>query len=255
MHVAKFIVIVCLASCDADAPSATLQDAKRAGVKAANALSLPPAAYPAPSDSHAVRLSDGDGASPRGFGERLAAAAFKRTLGYVRYDASYVGIDYPMGDVADNRGVCADVLVRAYRGVGVDLQQRVHEDMGAAFAAYPRIWGLSRPDSNIDHRRVPNLETFLARQGAELPATQEGGDYLPGDVVTYRLDGSWLPHVAVVSDRIGAGGEPMIVHNIGAGTRLEDALFEWPPHRHFRWRPDDLPEDQFSDDADPGRAP
>ncbi|MGD2131500.1 MAG: DUF1287 domain-containing protein [Maricaulaceae bacterium] len=168
------------------------------------------------------------------FADRLALAAEARTRRFVRYDPAYRRLDYPMGDVPDDRGVCIDVVIRAYRAVGVDLQVEIHEDMSAAFAAYPEIWGLSRPDPNIDHRRVPNLETFLARAGAELPASADPADYRPGDVVTYRIENG-LPHAAIVSSRTSADGRPLIVHNIGAGTRIEDRLFDWPVHRLYRW--------------------
>jgi hypothetical protein len=122
----------------------------------------------------------------------------------------------------------------------VDLQRLVHEDMTAAFAAYPRHWGLSRPDRNIDHRRVPNLETFLKRQGAALAVTDDPADYRPGDIVAWNLRGrsGFLPHIGIVTDRIGAAGRPQVVHNIGAGPRLEDVLFSWPITGHYRWLPD-----------------
>lgn len=171
------------------------------------------------------------------FGARLSAAAIERTAHEVTYDAGYERIDYPMGDVAPGRGVCSDVVVRALRTLGVDLQQLVHEDMLAAFAAYPAHWGLTRPDANIDHRRVPNLETFLTRIGARLPASNDAGEYKPGDIVAWNLQGAsggWLPHIGIVTSRIGASGQPMIVHNIGAGPKLEDRLFDWPMTGRFR---------------------
>ena len=167
------------------------------------------------------------------FGARIALAAEARTRRFVLYDPAYRRLDYPMGDVPDNRGVCVDVVIRALREVGVDLQEKVHEDMADHFAAYPNLWGLTRPDPNIDHRRVPNVETYLARAGHELPASQDPTDFRPGDVVTYRIENG-LPHAAVVSARTASDGTPLIVHNIGAGTRLEDRLFDWPVHRRFR---------------------
>jgi hypothetical protein len=159
----------------------------------------------------------------------------------VTYDPAYVRLAYPGGDVAPDRGVCADVVVRVFRSaLGVDLQRLVHEDMTAAFAAYPRHWGLSRPDRNIDHRRVPNLETFLKRQGAALAVTDDPAGYRPGDIVAWNLRGrsGFLPHIGIVTDRIGAAGRPQVVHNIGAGPRLEDVLFAWPITGHYRWLPD-----------------
>ncbi len=170
------------------------------------------------------------------FGERLSAAAIERANHRVVYDPAYVRIAYPMGDVSPGRGVCADVVVRALRALGVDLQELVHEDMRANFSAYPAHWGLARPDPNIDHRRVPNLETFLTRKGARLPASDDPRDYLPGDIVAWNLRGDkgWLPHIGIVIDRIGPSGRPMVVHNIGAGPKLEDVLFDWPMTGRYR---------------------
>ncbi|MEM7049640.1 MAG: DUF1287 domain-containing protein [Acidobacteriota bacterium] len=168
--------------------------------------------------------------------QRLITAAEARVGRTRLYDPSYVALEYPGGDVASDRGVCTDVVIRAYRdGLGIDLQERIHEDMAASFAAYPKTWGLRRPDRNIDHRRVPNLETFFERRGAALPVTQQAEDYRPGDLVTQRLPGN-LPHIAIVTrHRSSDGQRPLVVHNIGAGTRLEDALFAFPIHRHFRF--------------------
>jgi len=171
---------------------------------------------------------------------RLNAAALARTQARVVYDPAYVRLAYPGGDVAADRGVCADVIVRAYRALGIDLQQLVHEDMTAAFEAYPRHWGLRRPDSNIDHRRVPNLEAFLKRQGAALAITDDPRAYRPGDLVAWNLRGAagFLPHIGIVTDRPGASGRPQVVHNIGAGPRLEDVLFDWPITGHYRYLPE-----------------
>ncbi|MCA9771661.1 MAG: DUF1287 domain-containing protein [Myxococcales bacterium] len=169
------------------------------------------------------------------FGPRLAEAAIERTEHRVRYDGRYRAIPYPGGDVPDDLGVCTDLVIRAYRALGVDLQREVHEDMRAAFDAYPRRWGLARPDANIDHRRVPNLEAFLARRGAGLAPSDDPDDYLPGDLVTWRLPGD-LPHIGIVTDRrAGDGARPWVVHNIGAGPRLEDMLFTYPITGHFRY--------------------
>ncbi len=169
------------------------------------------------------------------FIDRLGAAAIERTRHTKVYDPSYVGIDYPGGDVPDDRGVCADVIVRAYRGAGIDLQQRVHEDMAAHFREYPQFWGLSRPDTNIDHRRVPNLRTFFRRHGRTLPASSDPADYAPGDVVVWQFTRGRL-HTGLVTDRRSADGKrPLVVHNVGAGTRVEDALLSWPICDHFRY--------------------
>lgn len=170
---------------------------------------------------------------------RLVAAAIDRTRHRVAYDGSYHRIPYPMGDVPAAIGVCTDVVVRAYRaGLGIDLQQRVHEDMNRSFGEYPKIWGLSRPDPNIDHRRVPNLETFLGRHGEILPVTDDPGDYRPGDLVTWRLTGAGLPHIGIVTDRRAPfTGNPIIAHNIGRGPELSDMLFDYHISGHFRYLP------------------
>ncbi len=169
--------------------------------------------------------------------QRLSAAALERTRHEETYDPTYVRIAYPMGDVAPDRGVCADVVVRAYRALGIDLQALVHNDMRRSFGAYPRNWGLRAPDSNIDHRRVPNLEVFFRREGAGLALTHKASDYLPGDIVSWRLDNR-LPHIGIVSAvRTPDGTRPLIVHNIGAGPKLEDVLFSYPLAGHFRYLP------------------
>ncbi|MEX6633014.1 DUF1287 domain-containing protein [Hyphococcus lacteus] len=173
------------------------------------------------------------------FGERLSAAAIERTAHRIVYDPAYVRLDYPMGDVAPDRGVCADVVVRALRTLNIDLQEDMHVDMRSNFDAYPTHWGLTRPDRNIDHRRVPNLEVYFTRQGARLPKTDDAKNYLPGDIVAWNLRGDrgWLPHIGIVTDKIAQSGRPMIVHNIGAGPKLEDVLFDWPMTGHYRLDP------------------
>ncbi len=153
----------------------------------------------------------------------------------VSYDPAYVAIDYPGGDVPIERGVCTDVVVRAFRALGIDLQKLVHEDMKKHFCAYPDRWGLSKPDPNIDHRRVPNLMTCFTRRGMSLPVTQEAGDYLPGDIVSCKIPGD-LDHIMLVSDTTAeATGRRMVVHNIGAGAQLADVLFEFTLTGHYRW--------------------
>ena len=173
------------------------------------------------------------------FEQALVAAALDRTRHAVRYDGSYRAIAYPGGDVPKGTGVCTDVIVRAYRSLDVDFQQLVHEDMAAHFSAYPskRIWGLTAPDPNIDHRRVPNLQTYFRRHGQVLPVTAHAIDYTPGDLVTWMLPGN-LPHIGIVTDRRSAwSGRLMIVHNIGAGPKLEDMLFDYPITGHYRFVP------------------
>jgi hypothetical protein len=140
-----------------------------------------------------------------------------------------------MGDVPSSRGVCTDVVIRAYRAIGIDLQVLVHEDMSANFPLYPRLWGLPRPDTNIDHRRVPNLQRFLERAHANV-GSGVGAKYLPGDLVTWMLPGN-LPHIGIVSDRFAAdSARPLIIHNIGAGPAEEDMLFAYPITGHYRYR-------------------
>jgi uncharacterized protein YijF (DUF1287 family) len=167
----------------------------------------------------------------------LVAAAVERTSHRVTYDGSYRRIPYPNGDVPAEVGVCTDVVIRSYRAIGVDLQREVHEDMNAAFQEYPANWGLDRPDPNIDHRRVANLQVFLKRQRAALSASDDPHDYEPGDLVTWMLPGN-LPHIGIVVERYsGDGKRPLIVHNIGRGPKMEDILFAYDITGHFRYLP------------------
>lgn len=170
------------------------------------------------------------------FIRRLVAAAIDRTHHPVRYDPSYVRIPYPGGDVPADTGVCTDEIIRSYRVVGVDLQREVHEDMTKNFSAYPGRWRwrLGRPDSNIDHRRVPNLRVFFERKGEKLPITNLAEDYKPGDLVTWDLGGG-VPHIGIVVDRRATRGHDMIAHNIGQGPRIEDVLFKWKITGHYRY--------------------
>ncbi len=170
--------------------------------------------------------------------EALVEAAKDRLKVFVRYDPAYVGLKYPGGDVPRNTGVCTDVIIRSYRAAyDFDFQKAVHENMTANFSAYPKDWGLKRPDKNIDHRRVPNLETYLTRQGMALPISKKASDYSPGNIVTWRLGGR-LPHIGIVSDKVSRKGTPLIIHNIGAGPKQEDILFDYPIHGHFRFIPE-----------------
>jgi len=151
------------------------------------------------------------------------------------YDASYRKLGYPGGDVPPETGVCTDVVIRALRHQKVDLQKRVHEDMAAHFAHYPKNWGARRADPNIDHRRVPNLKTFFKRQGFAVPLGTKAEDFLPGDIVTWDL-GRGLGHIGIVSDKKAPSGTPLIIHNIGSGTQEEDILFQFPRTGHYRLR-------------------
>jgi len=150
------------------------------------------------------------------------------------YDSSYCRLSYPGGDVPISRGVCTDVVIRAFRqALEMDLQRLVHEDMSRHFSKYPAIWGLRSPDSNIDHRRVPNLRTYFERQGWSLPVSDRASDYLPGDIVTCIVP-PHRPHIMVVSDKRALTGLPYVIHNIGAGAREENRLFEFQLTGHYR---------------------
>jgi len=217
----KCLLLLALAAAGCGAPATRSQTARPA----------PSAAAPAATPTPRARVSSG---SP--FLDALAEAAVERTGHEVRYDPTYFRIGYPGGDVPAEVGVCTDEVIRSYRKVGVDLQKEVHEDMKPNFHAYPRKWGLKRTDTNIDHRRVPNLMVFFERQGAALPVTSSARDYKPGDVVTWDL-GNGLTHIGLV---VGVASEAdagrlMIVHNIGAGPRMEDVLFNWKITGHYRY--------------------
>jgi uncharacterized protein YijF (DUF1287 family) len=167
---------------------------------------------------------------------RRAVEAAIEQISYTKgYDPSYVKIAYPNGDVPRETGVCSDVIVRAFRGVGVDLQRAVHEDMTRHFAEYPQRWHLKQPDANIDHRRVPNLMKFFERQGKSLPITRNADDYRPGDIIAWDLGGGQT-HIGMLTNRqSNASGRFLIVHNIGAGARMEDVLFAWKIIGHYRY--------------------
>jgi len=174
--------------------------------------------------------------SSNDFAHKFVHAAIERTSHPVIYDGSYRQMDYPGGDVPDNTGVCTDVVIRAYRSLGIDLQELVHEDMTGNFIAYPQLWGLSRPDPNIDHRRVPNLQTFFIRKGTVLTQSTRPADYQPGELVTWMLPGN-LPHIGIVIDQRSVDGQrPLIIHNIGSGPMIEDVLFDYPISGHFQYR-------------------
>ena len=181
-----------------------------------------------PASTAAVSLDDV-------FAHKLTQSALEQTQAHIVYNPDYFKIPYPGGDVPAGFGVCTDVLIRAYRAAGDDLQVDVHEDMAAAFAAYPDLWGRESPDSNIDHRRVPNLMAFLGRHAAVLPITKSGADYRPADIVAWDLGGG-VTHIGIVVDRMnGDATRPLIVHNIGRGPELQDALFDYKIIGHFRY--------------------
>ncbi len=166
----------------------------------------------------------------------LSDYALDLTKQNVTYDPSYFAIDYPNGDVPSDKGVCTDVVIRAYRKIGIDLQKEVHEDMKANFVAYPKIWGLTSTDKNIDHRRVPNLMTFFKRKGAEKPISTKATDYKPGAIVCWNLGGA-ITHIGIVVDKKSKDGKRnLIVHNIGGGQVLEDCLFDFKIIGHFNYK-------------------
>lgn len=181
-------------------------------------------------------LASAQTSAPPSFASRLIQAALERTRHTVRYDPAYVRLDYPNGDVPAETGVCTDEVIRSYRALGIDLQKLVHEDMKRAFSAYPKIWGLQSTDKNIDHRRVPNLQTFFKRRGASLPVTPNAADYRPGDLITCTVP-PHLPHIAIVVPAPDGGETPWIVHNIGQGPQCENRLFEFPLTGHYRFHP------------------
>ena len=172
----------------------------------------------------------------REFGEKLSNAALSLTRQEVVYDPAYYSLDYPGGDVPAGRGVCTDVVIRAYRILDIDLQKEVHEDMEAHFPLYPQLWGLERPDPNIDHRRVPNLMLYFKRHGTEKEISGMAEDYVPGDVVCWNLGGA-VTHIGIVADRKSRDGERnLVVHNIGGGQVLADCLFEYRIIGHYFYK-------------------
>jgi uncharacterized protein len=165
----------------------------------------------------------------------LIAAARKQIGVTTSYDPAYSRLTFPNGDVPRSKGVCTDVVIRAYRDAfGLDLQSLVNADMKAAFSAYPKKWGLTTTDRNIDHRRVPNLQIFLARRGKQLPLPSRAQDWRPGDIMTCLVGGT-LPHIGIISDRTSLLGTPLLIHNIGAGTREENVLGDHKITGRFRW--------------------
>jgi uncharacterized protein YijF (DUF1287 family) len=170
------------------------------------------------------------------FYEKLSDAAITLTKDKVEYDGSYYKIPYPNGDVPKDKGVCTDVVIRAYRKLGIDLQKEVHEDMKKNFDKYPKIWGLKTTDTNIDHRRVPNLQVFFSRKGEVKPKTTRPGDYKPGDIVTWMLPSN-LPHIGIVVNKKSLKGNGyQVVHNIGYGQVVDNCLFDYKITGHYRYK-------------------
>ena len=170
------------------------------------------------------------------FQEKLSNAAISIVDPSVKYTPDYVALEYPNGDVPSKTGVCTDVVIRAYRKLGIDLQKEVHEDLKSNFSLYPNLkkWGLKKPDTNIDHRRVPNLEVFFERKGEKLPVTQKATDYKTGEIVTWMINGK-LPHIGIITNKKSYVGNPLIVHNVGGGQVLEDCLFSYKIVGHFKY--------------------
>jgi hypothetical protein len=206
------VALFALAAAGCNGRTATTPATSAQGTASAASLSVPPASPP------------------------LVAAARRQIGVTLYYDPTYVVLPYPGGDVPQDRGVCTDVVIRALRAQGLDLQQRVHEDMQGHFDLYPKRWGLRAPDANIDHRRVPNLQVWFDRQGWSMPVTDREDDYLAGDVVTWTLPGN-LDHIGIVGDRRSPFTHaPLVLHNIGHGTREDDILFAYPITGHYRPR-------------------
>ena len=174
-------------------------------------------------------------ANPKTFEEKLSNAAISIIDESIVYTPNYVSIKYPNGDVPAKTGVCSDVVIRAYRKLGIDLQKEVHEDMKANFSKYPTKWGLKKTDTNIDHRRVPNLEVFFERKGKKLLISKNASDYKTGEMVTWMIGGK-LPHIGIVTHRKSHNGNPMIVHNVGGGQVAEDCLFSWEIVGHYLFK-------------------
>ncbi|WP_306353624.1 DUF1287 domain-containing protein [Flavobacterium sp. '19STA2R22 D10 B1'] len=171
------------------------------------------------------------------FSQKLSDAAISLTKDKVEYNSAYFSIQYPGGDVPNDKGVCTDVIIRAYRKLGIDLQKEVHIDMSKNFSKYPKTWNLKKTDTNIDHRRVPNLQVFFTRFGQALPISEKASDYKTGDLVTWMIGGK-MPHIGIVSHKKTSDGKVnLIVHNVGAGQVLENCLFKYKITGHYRYHP------------------
>jgi uncharacterized protein YijF (DUF1287 family) len=175
------------------------------------------------------------GEAQHNFSNRLSTAALELTTVKIDYDPQYFSIPYPNGDLPAHKGVCTDVIIRAYRKLGIDLQKEVHEDMRDHFEAYPKNWGLKKPDKNIDHRRVPNLMKYFSRHGTVKKITTNPEDYLPGDIVAWNLGGA-ITHIGIVVDKKSTDNKRnLIVHNIGHGQELSDCLFTYKIIGHYSY--------------------
>ncbi len=212
-------------------PTVAIEGASSPSTSLPSSTQISPATS-GPTPSTASNLSSGTPSIPKvdSAGVRLAAAARSQVGVTTGYDPAYVGLSFPGGDVDTSTGVCSDVVVRALRVLGIDLQERVNLDMKANFSEYPTRWGLTSPDANIDHRRVPNLAKYFARRGYEQPVTTDPRDYRPGDIVWIKLP---LDHIGIVSDRT-VDGRPLLIHNVGSGAQEEDVLFSWKIVGHYR---------------------
>lgn len=171
------------------------------------------------------------------FADKLSNAALSIIDSSIEYDLAYFSIEYPNGDIPKNKGVCTDVIIRSYRILGIDLQKEVHEDMIANFSAYPNLqkWGMTKTDTNIDHRRVPNLEIFFERKGEKLPITKNPNDYKTGEIVTWMINDK-LPHIGIITNKKSKDGKRnLIVHNVGNGQVLEDCLFKYTIVGHYKY--------------------
>ena len=171
------------------------------------------------------------------FEEKLSEAAISIIDPSIDYDPAYFSIKYPNGDIPENKGVCTDVIIRCYRKLNIDLQKEVHEDMAANFSEYPNLkkWGMTKTDTNIDHRRVPNLEVFFERKGIKLPVSEDAKDYKTGEIVTWMINEK-LPHIGIITNKKSEDGKRnLIVHNVGGGQVLEDCLFEYKIVGHYSY--------------------
>lgn len=185
----------------------------------------------------ATILTENSSAIANTFADKLSNAALSIIDSSIDYDPAYFSIEYPNGDIPKNKGVCTDVVIRTYRILGIDLQKEVHEDMIANFSAYPNLqkWGMTKTDTNIDHRRVPNLEIFFERKGEKLPITQNPNDYKTGEIVTWLINDK-LPHIGIITNKKTTDGKRnLIVHNVGNGQVLEDCLFKYTIVGHYKY--------------------
>ncbi len=218
VHTSAFLLLAFVFACQTDFPTIAQQDTAKLLSNSEN-IEKP-------------KLAEIESAEIR----KVLASANKQIEITTEYTQKYYTISYPNGDVPKETGACTDVVIRSFRAADVDLQKEVHEDMKANFSKYPTKWGLKNPDTNIDHRRVPNLQTFFERQGKSLEITENGEDFKPGDVVSWDLNGKGMTHIGLISNIWNAKEKRyLIIHNIGGGTNLEDRLFDWEITGHYRY--------------------